>query len=913
MTPATTPDVSVLLDCPAGTDPARLTATLRSVQDQTHGRTEAVLTGDGAPEAAAAHPGRARTGAPRGTYVLPLAAGELLERDACRNLHATARRTDADLIAGRWTRLTGTGTKDSKGSKEHSPAWQSALYARSRVLTAADQAPELLTRPALTAGYCVRRTLLEAAAPGARDGLDLALAARRIALVPQLITTHRAAPDPRTGLQAAAARHRHALALLTDPALRAARTHAFAADDVLPLVRAFPGLPRARRAELAAESARLLDGLLDAAALDGLAPLERVAVALLAAGDADGVHRAAHALQRPGTVVSALTRTDGRVHWSPEHRGPAYDVTELGHQYTPLTGLALLTRVTRCAREDGLLVVEGETVVPLGLTGDARPQALTGTLDLRVRGGSRTVTVPADDVRLQGGATLAWRAAVPLTRALRPRGIGDRVWDLRLRLAADGALLRPLDLCAGPDTVPGPAAALPARPRLTRLTGDTWQPYVTARHHLALCLLPRARPARTAAAVARYLTRFRPARALRTLGKKLRRRYDALHTRRFKTRVYQRFLRHLPVSRGTVVFESHMGKSYSDSPRAVHEELVARRRGARVVWSYATSPAGFPTDATLVRRWSWRYLWALARAEWWVDNQGFPHALDKPRHTTYLQTWHGSAYKRMGFDEIRHRTQNAPQRERLARAVARFDHFLVRSEHDVRTLARAYRLPEERLLRVGYPRNDRLVAARRRDEREGRFPRPAPAAALGIPDHRTVVLYAPTFRGTPKNRTARLPLDVRAFAERFGDTHVLLVRAHYLEAAALPATPPGTVLDVGAHHDVQELLCLADVLITDYSSVMFDYALLDRPLVHFAPDLDAYTAERGSYFDLRARAGGPVAETQEELHRVLAGIKEADGDWQEARRAFAAEFGTYDDGGAARAVVDALFTRKAGS
>lgn len=333
--------------------------------------------------------------------------------------------------------------------------------------------------------------------------------------------------------------------------------------------------------------------------------------------------------------------------------------------------------------------------------------------------------------------------------------------------------------------------------------------------------------------------------------------------------MYRRILSRLPVSKGLVVFESHMGKCYGDSPRAVHEELLARGAGVRCVWSYATSPAGFPEGARLVRRWSWPYLWALARAEWWVDNQGFPHALDKPRHTTYLQTWHGSAYKRMGFDEARHRTMNAPERERLRRAVGRFDHFMVRSEHDVRTLARAYRIPEERLLRAYYPRNDRLVEALRRDEREGRFPRPPLATELGIPDHRTVVLYAPTFRGVPKKgQIAQLPLDVKEFAQRFGDTHVLLVRAHYMEAASLPVTPPGTVVDVSGHHDVSELLVLADVLITDYSSIMFDYALLDRPLVHFAPDLDAYTADRGTYFDLRERgrrarhrdAGGAAAD-----------------------------------------------------
>ncbi|MBO1337570.1 CDP-glycerol glycerophosphotransferase family protein [Streptomyces sp. VRA16 Mangrove soil] len=900
-------DVSVVVDCPAGTDPARLRETVRSVLDQTLAGTEAALVGDGVGDAGAAlaadHPHRVRTGAPRGTFVLPLAPGERLERNACRNLFAAARRTDADLVAGRWTRPTGPG------AKERAPEWQADLYGRSRVVTGVAEAPELVTRDALDAGCAVRRTRWN---PGAA-GVDLALAARRIALVPNLITRRPAAPDPREGLRAAAVAQRHALAVLPDAELRGARARAFLADHVLPCARAFLGLDRTRRTELAVEYAGLLDGLISESALRELPALERVAVALLADGDAEGVLAAAYALERPGTVVVPPVGRDGRVYWSAAHTTATYDITELGCQHRPLSGLKPLAKVTRCLREGGRLVIKGRVVAPLGLFDGERATTLTADLALKPRGaGGDGVRVPVDDVRLKG-EHIVWRASVPLTRILRPRGIGDRNWDPRLLLTVDGEHLPPLDLFAEKDAVDTRATALPARPRLSRLTADTWQPYVTAGHHLAVCLLPKRRLARKANALARYATTFRPARVLKRSWKKAAKKYAALHSRRTKTSVYRHVLRRLPVSRGTVVFESHMGKCYGDSPRAVHEELTARRRGARVVWSYATSRDGFPQDATLVRRWSWRYLWALARAEWWVDNQGFPHALDKPEHTTYLQTWHGSAYKRMGYDEIRHKTQNAPQREQLMRAVGRFDKFLVRSEHDVDTLARAYRIPEDRLMRIGYPRNDRLVAARERDEREGRFPRPALAAELGIPDHKTVVLYAPTFRGTPKtNKKAQLLLDVGRFAERFGDTHVLLVRAHYMEAASLPVTPYGTVHDVSAHHDVSELLCLADVLITDYSSIMFDYALLDRPIVHFAPDLDRYTAERGSYFDLRARAGGPVVETQDALHRTLGRVKESDAEWQEARRAFAAEFGTYDDGGAARAVVDALFTRKAG-
>ncbi|MYW64729.1 CDP-glycerol glycerophosphotransferase [Streptomyces sp. SID8379] len=899
----------MVVACPAGTHPARLRATVDSVLDQTLARSEAVLTGDGVGEHGAAlaadHPHRVGTGAPRGTYVVPLAPGELLERNACRNLYAAARRTGADLVAGRWTRSAGDGSARS------APGWQADLYGRSRVVTDPADAPELVTRDALDAGFGVRRAWAHGVAGGvlgARSGLALALAASRIALVPNLVVTGRAAPDPLRELPAAVAAQRHALSLLTDPRLRAARAHAFLLDQVLPCARAFLGLCRDERHQLAAEYAPLLDGLVDGDALHALPPVERVAVSLLADGDADGVRDAAYALARPGTVVTAPLRRDGRVYWSAERTGAAYDITELGLQHLDVSALVPLNRVTRCAPEGGRLVVEGAVALPPDVLNGERAAALTAEFGFT---GGRA-TVPVDDVRLTADG-LVWRAAVPLGAVLRPRGIGDRDREPCLLLAVDGVRLPPLPLYTEPDALPADTAGLPARPRLTRLTADTWQPRSTASHHLALSLTARGLPARAANSLATQARRLLSHRRVDRVRHALREVYRALHSRRTKTRVYRHLLRRLPVSRGTVVFESHMGTCYGDSPRAVHEELLARRRGARVVWSYADDPTGFPKDAKLVRRWSWRYLWALARAEWWVDNQGFPHALDKPRHTTYLQTWHGSAYKRMGHDEIRHKTQNAPQREQLARAVGRFDKFLVRSEHDVNTLARAYRIPEERLMRIGYPRNDRLVEARGRDEREGRFPRPALAAALGIPDHRTIVLYAPTFRGAPGGKQAQLLLDVREFAERFGDTHTLLVRAHYMETATLPVTAPGAVVDVSRHHDVSELLCLADVLVTDYSSIMFDYALLDRPIVHFAPDLDTYAAERGSYFDLRARAGGPVVDTQDALHRTLAGIKESDADWQEARRAFAAEFGRYDDGGAARAVVDALFTRRTGS
>ncbi|KPC82571.1 MULTISPECIES: bifunctional glycosyltransferase/CDP-glycerol:glycerophosphate glycerophosphotransferase [Streptomyces] len=850
--------------------------------------------------------------AARGTYVLVLDVGERLQRHACRNLWQAGERTRADLVAGRWSRLTGDGTK------EREPSWQHPLFLRSRTVARFTEAPGLAVHDALVTGFCLRRAALERHAlrydedlthSGVLFGPLAAAVVGRIALVRRRIVSGRAVPDAGRDLAGVVEAHRrvcHVLVAQGLAELREERDRAFLLDTVVPLVRTFPELPAAERDRITATAARVLPGCVPEPVLLGLPPVERVGVRLLERGDADGVLSAAYALRRRGAVAAPLSvADDGRVYWQggPD---PVLDVTGLGHQYRSFGELKLMNRLTRYEAGGGRVLLAGRLVLPAH-TGPDPEGPLTAHLEFRVRDGSRAFRAPVDTLR-PDATGISWSTRTDLTRLLRPLGPRDTVWDARM-VVEDGRTRSVSDLFAAHDLV-GPADTSPALPRLGRAAGDTWQPYVTLRDHLALRLEARRRPARTARRLVHYATHFRPARRARLLSRALRRRWDRLHARGFKVSVYRTWLLRLPVRRGSVVFESHMGTCYGDSPRAVHEEVRARGLRLRCVWSYADSPDGFPADAALVRRWSWRYLWALARAEYWVDNQGFPQHLDKPSGTTYLQTWHGSAYKRMGFDETRVRMQNAPQRERLQQAVNRFDHFLVRSEHDERTLARAYRLPGETLLRTGYPRNDVLLAARARDEAEGRLPRPPLAAVLGLPDHRKVVLYAPTFRGGPgKRKRQRLPLDAARFAERFGDTYTLLVRAHYLEAASLPACPPGTVVDVSGHHDVSELLALTDVLVTDYSSIMFDYALLDRPIVLFAPDLDAYAAERGSYFDLREKAPGPVTATEEELFAVLSRLKTADTGFQEQRAAFAAEFGHYDRGDAARAVVDTVFAR----
>jgi CDP-glycerol glycerophosphotransferase len=445
---------------------------------------------------------------------------------------------------------------------------------------------------------------------------------------------------------------------------------------------------------------------------------------------------------------------------------------------------------------------------------------------------------------------------------------------------------------------------------LTRATADRLKPEVSAKGHLAFVLSQHSRTAQVGHALIERNLQGPPARAAKSVLKKARDARRRLDSGPRKIQGYHQMVKVLPVRKGTVVFESHLGKQYSDSPRAIYEEL--RRRGAPIhaIWSHEgkNPPKDYPEGVELVQRWSWKYLRALAQAEFWIDNQGYPLKLSKRPETTYIQTWHGSALKRMGFDEPKYRVMSEGDQENYQKALDRWDHFVVRSEHDVRTLARAYRLPEEKLLRVGYPRNDALVRARDSAER--------PAAArelaeqLGLRPELPVVLYAPTFRAGADGRVRgfEAPFDVDAFADRFGDRFTLLVRSHYLNKVTLPPSVAGRIVDVTSVPDITPLLLLADALVTDYSSVMFDYALTHRPIVFYAYDWEEYAHDiRGTYFNLLEEAPGPVARTEEELLSTLSDLDAVRAKYGDQVKDFVARYGEYDRGDAAARIADRFF------
>ncbi len=356
-----------------------------------------------------------------------------------------------------------------------------------------------------------------------------------------------------------------------------------------------------------------------------------------------------------------------------------------------------------------------------------------------------------------------------------------------------------------------------------------------------------------------------------------------------------------------IVFVSFRGH-FSDSPRAIYEELLERGVDAACTWLTAPhTAASFPDDVATATFGSPGSIAALESADLVVSNDHIPLDWEKRPETTYLQTWHGTPLKRIHWDVLW-----APEGrlERLQRDVDQWDLLVSPNRASTPLLRRAFRYDGE-VLETGYPRNDVLNAADR-DEIRARVRR-----QLEIPDGVTAVLYTPTWRddvvfAEEAAGPFALGLDVDAFAEALGDDHVLLLRLHYMLTGRLEAYEHPAVRDVSFHPEVSELYLAADVLVTDYSSTMFDFAVTGKPLLFYTYDLDDYESRvRGFYFDLASIAPGPLVRTTEELLGALAELPRVTAEHADAYAHFRETFCHLDDGHASERVLDRVLRTQA--
>ncbi|MDG4795808.1 bifunctional glycosyltransferase family 2 protein/CDP-glycerol:glycerophosphate glycerophosphotransferase [Micromonospora sp. WMMD1082] len=373
-------------------------------------------------------------------------------------------------------------------------------------------------------------------------------------------------------------------------------------------------------------------------------------------------------------------------------------------------------------------------------------------------------------------------------------------------------------------------------------------------------------------------------------------------------RQYQRAERRRPVEENLAVYAAYWYRGYACNPAAIYE--AARRLAPQIrgVWIVRRDRVHtLPDGVEYVVAGTAAYHRALARARWLVNNVNFPDSVRKRAGTVHVQTHHGTPVKVMGLDQQRYPLGAVgADFGGLLRRVDRWDFSVTSNSFSTQMWERAYPAAYT-TLEVGYPRNDRLVTSTAEDVLRLR-------AEFGAGLGEEVVLYAPTHREhLPRYRP---PFDPERFLDGIGPSGMLLMRSHYFHDRDRRVPPPaarGRILDVSAQHRVEDLYLAADVLVTDYSSAMFDYAVLDRPIVIYAPDWDAYRLTRGVYFDVTAEPPGPVARTFTELLDVFRSGAVRAPAAEQARARFRERFCALDDGHAAERVVRRVFLGEAGS
>ncbi len=379
-------------------------------------------------------------------------------------------------------------------------------------------------------------------------------------------------------------------------------------------------------------------------------------------------------------------------------------------------------------------------------------------------------------------------------------------------------------------------------------------------------------------------------------------RFTLRATRDAALREYHRAESRRPLDDDLAVYAAYWYRGYACNPAAIYE--AARRLAPRIrgVWIVRRDRVHtMPEGVEYVVAGTAAYHRVLARARWLINNVNFPDSVRKRPGSVHVQTHHGTPVKVMGLDQQRYPLGAVGMDfAGLLRRVDRWDFSVTSNSFSTQMWERAYPAAYT-TLEVGYPRNDRLVTATTEDVLRLR-------AELGAGLGERVVLYAPTHREHLPGY--RPPFDPERLLDALGPSGLLLMRSHYFhDRDRGPRRPDGQtrIQDVSDHPRVEDLYLAADVLVTDYSSAMFDYAVLDRPIVIYAPDWDMYRLTRGVYFDITAEAPGPVVRTFAELlHLFRTGAVDAPVAGR-ARARFRERFCALEDGHAADRVVRRVF------
>lgn len=314
----------------------------------------------------------------------------------------------------------------------------------------------------------------------------------------------------------------------------------------------------------------------------------------------------------------------------------------------------------------------------------------------------------------------------------------------------------------------------------------------------------------------------------------------------------------VPTDNKIILLNSFGGRKYDDSPKAIYEELINDKRfeNYKFYWAF-NEPRNYNIEkGKKIKMYSLQYFLVALKSKVWITNSSINSGIKfKGKKTLYLNTWHGTPIKKLGRDINKH------NKSFKGKSKNDIDIMTVQGRYDAEIFSRAFNIKKNSFLYTGLPRNDELYHNTETNRQNI-------LKDLNISQHKKIILYAPTYREDEqyliKEKSLSPPIDFKKWEQFLGDEYIVLLRAHY-------ETINNTYLDVdnefvkdmSDYPSLNDLMIISDILISDYSSVFFDFAILDKPMICYTYDFNEYSKSRGMYFDIRDYvAGGSISEIE---------------------------------------------------
>ena len=382
-----------------------------------------------------------------------------------------------------------------------------------------------------------------------------------------------------------------------------------------------------------------------------------------------------------------------------------------------------------------------------------------------------------------------------------------------------------------------------------------------------------------------------------------------------KIRVCNNIAKKQKIDEKLIIFSSFAGRTYSCSPKAIYEYMIndPKYKDFKFIWAFnnvSEKKKYFNENRTELLKYNSReFFEKLSAAKYWVFNFKTPKYFIKKENQIFIQCWHGTPLKRLGCDIEIEKGNKATKlkdiHESYINDAKKYDYFVSPSKFASEKFCSAFALKELNkeniILEKGYPRNDYLFKYTNEDIEKIKN-------NLNIPRDKKVILYAPTFRDNQYKagvgHTYELGINLLRMKEKLPRDYVILMRLHYLVSNAIDVSQfKNFVFDVSKYEDINDLYIISDILVTDYSSVFFDYANLKKPILFYMYDLELYKEKiRDFYIDLE-ELPGPIVQTDKELIKTIKNIKDIENQYSNKYKEFNNKYNYLDKGKSSSAVV----------